>query len=182
MNRPNARLDEEKRDVYSYKSGAHTKRSGISGLGGWLILIQISLWASLAFLLSDLSSVTVIMDPARWEGSRGIDPQIYTEVIRPILWFGFISSIILSVLVIINLVLLYRRKRLFPRMMIIQYIVNVIISVVTWILIAQQEMGREVHVLDAEPAFNLIVRSLLACCIFIPYFLRSVRVKNTFIQ
>ncbi|WP_420873312.1 DUF2569 family protein [Paenibacillus silvae] len=28
----------------------------------------------------------------------------------------------------------------------------------------------------------MIVRSLLACCIFIPYFLRSVRVKNTFIQ
>ncbi|WP_276311025.1 hypothetical protein [Paenibacillus silvae] len=38
MNRPNARLDEEERDVYSYKSGARTKRSDISGLGGWLIL------------------------------------------------------------------------------------------------------------------------------------------------
>ncbi|PZT57778.1 hypothetical protein DN757_00075 [Paenibacillus silvae] len=35
---------------------------------------------------------------------------------------------------------------------------------------------------DFKPAFHVIVRSLLACCIFIPYFLRSVRVKNTFIQ
>ncbi|PYE45555.1 DUF2569 domain-containing protein [Paenibacillus barcinonensis] len=181
MNRPNAGSEEEQ-EVYSTTTGARTKRQDISGLGGWLIFIQISLWASLVFLLSDLSNVTVIMDPARWEGSRGIDLQVYTEVIRPILWFGFISSIILSVLVIINLVLLYRRKRWFPRMMIIQYIVNAIISVVTWILIAQQEMGREVHVLDAQPAFQVIVRSLLACCIFIPYFLRSVRVKNTFIQ
>ncbi|WP_434752370.1 DUF2569 domain-containing protein [Paenibacillus amylolyticus] len=173
--------DEEK-DMHSYRSGTRPELPGISGLGGWLILIQISLWASLVFLLSDISSVTVIMDPARWEGSRGVDPQLYAEVIRPLLWFGFISSVILFVMVVVNLVLLYRRKRLFPRLMIVQYIVNVIIGVMTWILIAQNEVGREEHVLDATPAFNLIVRSLLTCCIFIPYFLKSVRVKNTFIK
>ena len=76
-----------------------------------------------------------------------------------------------------NLVLLYRRKRLFPRLMIMQYIVNLVIGIATWILIAQSEVGREEHVLDATPAFNLIIRSLLTCCIFIPYFLKSVRVK-----
>lgn len=41
--------------------------SGISGLGGWLILIQISLWLALVFLISDVSQVNVIMDPARWK-------------------------------------------------------------------------------------------------------------------
>ncbi|MGQ8871083.1 DUF2569 domain-containing protein [Paenibacillus sp. TSA_86.1] len=173
---------DEEIDTRSSKSGTRPELPGISGLGGWLILIQISLWASLVFLLSDISSVTVIMDPARWEGSRGVDPQLYAEVIRPLLWFGFISSVILFVMVVVNLVLLYRRKRLFPRLMIVQYIVNVIIGVMTWILIAQNEVGREEHVLDATPAFNLIVRSLLTCCIFIPYFLKSVRVKNTFIK
>ncbi|MGO4533063.1 DUF2569 domain-containing protein [Paenibacillus sp. 2TAF8] len=169
-------------EMYSSRSGTRPELPGISGLGGWLILIQISLWASLVFLFSDISQVTVIMDPARWEGSRGVDPQLYAEVIRPLLWFGFISSVILFVIVVVNLVLLYRRKRLFPRLMIVQYIVNVIIGVVTWILIAQNEVGREEHVLDATPAFHLIVRSLLTCCIFIPYFLKSVRVKNTFIK
>ncbi|WP_458125808.1 DUF2569 family protein [Paenibacillus sp. Z3-2] len=155
---------------------------GISGLGGWLILIQISLWFSLVFLISDVSRVNVIMDPARWEGGRGVDKQIYTEVIRPLLWFGFISSIILLVIVIVNLVLLYTRKSQFPRMMMVMYIMNVIIGIVTWILIARSEIPREQHVLDATPAFYLIVRSILTCCIFIPYFLRSVRVKNTFIN
>jgi len=181
MNRAYGKQDEDV-DMVSSKSGTRPELPGISGLGGWLILIQISLWASLVFLLSDISQVTVIMDPARWEGSRGIAPQLYTEVIRPLLWFGFISSVILFVIVIVNLVLLYRRKRLFPRLMIIQYIVNLVIGIATWILIAQNEVGREEHILDATPAFNLIIRSLLTCCIFIPYFLKSVRVKNTFIK
>ncbi|WP_339836656.1 DUF2569 family protein [Paenibacillus sp. FSL R7-0272] len=181
MNRSYGKQDEDV-DMVSSKSGTRPELPGISGLGGWLILIQISLWASLVFLLSDISQVAVIMDPARWEGGRGIDPQLYTEVIRPLLWFGFISSVILSVIVVVNLVLLYRRKRIFPRLMIIQYIVNLVIGIATWILIAQNEVGREEHVLDATPAFNLIIRSLLTCCIFIPYFLKSVRVKNTFIK
>lgn len=164
------------------KTGIRPERPGISGLGGWLILIQISLWLALVFLISDVSQVNVIMDPARWEVGRGVDPQIYTEMIRPLLWFGFISSIILLIIVIVNLILLYKRKRQFPRMMMVMYVMNVIISIVTWILIARNEIPREQHVLDATPAFHLIVRSILVCCIFIPYFLRSVRVKNTFVK
>lgn len=164
------------------KTGIRPERPGISGLGGWLILIQISLWLALVFLISDVSQVNVIMDPARWEVGRGVDPQIYTEMIRPLLWFGFISSAILLMIVIVNLILLYKRKRQFPRMMMVMYLMNVIISIVTWILIARNEIPREQHVLDATPAFQLIVRSILTCCIFIPYFLRSVRVKNTFVK
>ena len=95
MNSSYGKQDEEL-DMFSPKSGIRPELPGISGLGGWLILIQISLWASLVFLLSDISQVAVIMDPARWEGSRGIDPQLYAEVIRPLLWFGFISSVFCS--------------------------------------------------------------------------------------
>ncbi|NMI03232.1 DUF2569 domain-containing protein [Paenibacillus sp. SZ31] len=164
------------------KTGIRPERPGISGLGGWLILIQISLWLALVFLISDVSQVNVIMDPARWEEGRGVDPQIYAEMIRPLLWFGFISSSILLMIVIVNLVLLYKRKRQFPRMMMVMYMMNVIISIATWILIARNEIPREQHVLDATPAFHLIVRSVLVCCIFIPYFLKSIRVKNTFVK
>ncbi|WP_340401002.1 DUF2569 family protein [Paenibacillus sp. FSL H8-0079] len=172
------------RDISSLqpKTGIRPERPGISGLGGWLILIQISLWLALVFLISDVSQVNVIMDPARWEVGRGVDPQIYAEMIRPLLWFGFISSSILLMIVIVNLVLLYKRKRQFPRMMMVMYMMNVIISIATWILIARNEIPREQHVLDATPAFHLIVRSILVCCIFIPYFLKSIRVKNTFVK
>ncbi|PQP82734.1 hypothetical protein C0Q44_15155 [Paenibacillus sp. PCH8] len=166
----------------SPKTGIRPEFPGISGLGGWLILIQISLWLSLVFLISDVSQVNVFMDPARWVEGRGVDQQMYTEVIRPLLWFGFISSIILLMIVIVSLVLLYKKKKQFPRMMMVMYVLNVVIGIVTWILIARGEIPREQHVLDPTPAFHLIIRSLLTCCIFIPYFLKSVRVKNTFIK
>ncbi|WFA82730.1 DUF2569 domain-containing protein [Paenibacillus amylolyticus] len=164
------------------KSDIRPERPGISGLGGWLILIQIGLWFTLVLLIADMSQVNVIMDPVRWEGVRGVDPELYTEGIRPLLWFGVISSVILLMLVIVNLVLLYKKKRQFPRMMIILYIANVLIGIVTWILIARIEIPREQHVLDPTSAFNLTIRSILTCCIFIPYFLKSVRVKNTFVK
>ncbi|APO44542.1 hypothetical protein BS614_11390 [Paenibacillus xylanexedens] len=164
------------------KSGIRPERPGISGLGGWLILIQIGLWVSLALLIADMSQVNVIMDPVRWEGVRGVDPELYTEGIRPLLWFGVISSVILLMIVILNLVLLYKKKKQFPRMMIVLCIVNVFIGIMTWIMIARIEIPREQHVLDPTSAFNLTIRSILTCCIFIPYFLRSVRVKNTFVK
>ncbi|WP_458462386.1 DUF2569 domain-containing protein [Paenibacillus sp.] len=163
-------------------SDAELELPGISGLGGWLILIQIGLWVSLLLLIADLSQVNVIMDPARWERISGVDPEMYAEGIRPLLWFGVISSVILLMIVIVNLVWLYKRKRPFPRMMIILCIANVLIGIVTWILIARIEISREQHVLDPTSAFNLTIRSLLTCCIFIPYFLKSVRVKNTFVK
>ncbi|MEK4277246.1 DUF2569 domain-containing protein [Paenibacillus sp. FSL R7-0026] len=164
------------------KTGIRPERPGISGLGGWLILIQIGLWVSLVLLIADMSQVNVIMDPARWEGVRGVDPELYTKGIRPLLWFGVISSVILLIIVIVNLLLLYKKKKQFPRMMIILYIANVFIGVMTWIMIARIEIPREQHVLDPTSAFNLTIRSLLTCCIFIPYFLKSVRVKNTFVK
>ncbi|WP_017689928.1 DUF2569 domain-containing protein [Paenibacillus sp. PAMC 26794] len=164
------------------KTGIRPEPPVISGLGGWLILIQIGLWVSLVLLIADMSQVNVIMDPVRWEGVRGVDPELYTEGIRPLLWFGVISSVILLMIVIVNLALLYKKKKQFPRMMIVLCIVNVFIGVMTWIMIARIEVPREQHVLDPTSAFNLTIRSLLTCCIFIPYFLKSVRVKNTFVK
>lgn len=92
------------------KSGIRPERPGISGLGGWLILIQIGLWVTLVLLIADMSQVNVIMDPVRWEGVRGVDPELYTEGIRPLLWFGVISAVMLLLLVIVNLVLPHKKK------------------------------------------------------------------------
>lgn len=181
MDNRHGNSDVDTNSLYS-KPGHRAELPGISGLGGWLILIQIGLFISLILLIVDLSQVTVIMEPARWEGINGVDPEIYAKGIRPLLWFGVISSVILLMIVSVNLVLLYKKKRQFPRMMIILYIANVWIGIVTWILIAQIEIPREQHVLNPTSAFNLTIRSILTCCIFIPYFLKSVRVKNTFVN
>ncbi|NUU78751.1 DUF2569 domain-containing protein [Paenibacillus xylanilyticus] len=162
--------------------GARVELPGISGLGGWLILIQIGLFASLLLLIVDLSQVAVIMDPAKWGLISDTEKDLYYQVMNPLLWFGIISNVILLIIVIVNLVLLYMKKRQFPRMMITLYIANVLAGIGTWIMIGQAEIPGALNGFDTTPARNLTIRSILTCCIFIPYFLKSVRVKNTFVK
>lgn len=155
---------------------------GISGLGGWLILIQISLIASLLLLVVDLSQVSVIMSPADQGMFSEADLDLYHRVMNPLLWYGVISNVFLLIIVIVNLVLLYMKKRQFPRMMIMLYLANVLAAIGTWIMIGQTEIPGALNAFDTAPARNLTIRSILTCCIFIPYFLKSVRVKNTFVK
>ena len=44
-------------------------------------------------------------------GCPRFDPELYTEGIRPLLWFGVISSVMLLLLVIVNLVLLHKKEK-----------------------------------------------------------------------
>ncbi|MEK4434512.1 DUF2569 domain-containing protein [Paenibacillus sp. FSL K6-2862] len=174
-------IDVDTRSLFS-EPGTRVELPGISGLGGWLILIQISLIASLLLLVVDLSQVSVIMNPADRGMFSEADLDLYYRVMNPLLWYGAISNVILLIIVIVNLALLYMKKRQFPRMMIVLYLANVLAAIGTWIMIGQTEIPGALNAFDTTPARNLTIRSILTCCIFIPYFLKSVRVKNTFIK
>ncbi|WP_214629033.1 DUF2569 domain-containing protein [Paenibacillus agaridevorans] len=73
----------------------------------------------------------------------------------------------------------YQKKAIVPRLMIIFYGISFLIGAIDTLLVYQIPAAKE---LDSGDSVMDIVRSFITCLIWIPYFLKSERVKNTFIR
>jgi hypothetical protein len=93
--------------------------------------------------------------------------------------FGLLGQISILTLEIFVVVLFFQKRRIFPRWFIALLAVNVLFLVAD--AISVQFLKTVSPALTASLARN-IVRSFIGCCIWIPYMLKSLRVKTTFIR
>ncbi|RXZ81947.1 DUF2569 domain-containing protein [Paenibacillaceae bacterium] len=157
-----------------------TMQLGVSGLGGWLILIQIGLYLSITMLIiqiigNDLEALT----GETWQLLTSKDSLYYDLLWKPYLLFGSVYNIMNFIFILYILIQFYRKKSMVPRLMIIFYSLSMLIGIVDYVFIQQIAIAKE---LEDGGSLKDIVRSVLACLIWIPYFLKSERVMNTFIK
>ncbi|WP_145403209.1 DUF2569 family protein [Paenibacillus silvae] len=153
---------------------------GVSGLGGWLILIQIGLWFTLVMLLAQISqSVLPILNTETWEILTSKDSGYYHPLWGPIIIFEAIYNILFLLFTVYVIVAFYRKKAILPRLMIIFYSLSLTVVIVDSLLLSQIPMARE---LADGSSIRDIARSAIACAIWIPYFIKSERVQNTFVR
>lgn len=143
-----------------------------SGLGGWLIVTQIGLFLSL--ILNGISLTGLIV-----ELSDGNNWQFLTSGFKTYLVFIIGYSILLLLFIIFILTQFYKKKVLVPKMMMIMYGVNLAVAVINFIVFQQVT-----YAIEAEIASLLkeVIQAGIAAAIWIPYFIKSKRVKNTFIN
>ncbi len=153
---------------------------GVSGLGGWLILIQIGLWFTLVMLLAQISqSVLPILNTETWEILTSKDSGYYHPLWGPMIIFEAIYNILFLLFTVYVIVAFYRKKAILPRLMIIFYSLSLTVVIVDSLLLSQIPMARE---LADGSSIRDIARSAIACAIWIPYFIKSERVQNTFVR
>jgi len=140
------------------------------GIGGWLILVVIGLIITPIRLLISIFSDIVPALHSPWAASSvGITFLIYFELV---------INLLFAVVAILLLILMFNRYRFFPILMVIFYLSNFVFVLLDFILAYQIPLIRE-NKLDEGSARELM-RSLIAVIIWVPYFLTSKRVKNTF--
>jgi hypothetical protein len=153
---------------------------GPQGLGGWLILVVIGLvvtplrigyfMATVNWPLLRDGSWTILTTPGTASYHPLWGPFLIIEMI------GNLGSIILAV---IALILMLRKSRKTPKFAIALY---------TWslIFVAGDMFAQSlIPALAAEPdpdSARELTRSVIAALIWIPYFLVSKRVRNTFVR
>ncbi|WP_423805225.1 DUF2569 domain-containing protein [Paenibacillus illinoisensis] len=71
------------------------------------------------------------------------------------------------------------KKSVLPRLMVIYYSVSLAVGIIDYLLLLQIPLAKE---LEDGSAIRDIVRSVLTCAIWIPYFMKSERVHNTFVN
>ncbi|WP_129692139.1 DUF2569 family protein [Gottfriedia acidiceleris] len=142
------------------------------GIGGWLILIMIGL--IIRFIYSTLYTLVILTYTL---------PKYWSYLIKPdyTLWAtGFIiasvDSILLVIVPIILLVLMFKKSRLFPKVMIIWLISEAVLGLLITVF--------EISIYSNITGYDLFRYSIpiISAVILVPYFHVSKRVKATFLN
>ena len=140
-------------------------------IGGWLILIIIGLVVtpiSVAVTLFNGSYFAM----SQWNiFSAGSDRTMF----RLLLVFETLCNTVTIGYAIFCIVLMLKRRDILPRFIIGYYIFG------TAFLIADYILALNIHGASTEAALTAIVRAIIVSAIWIPYFLKSTRVEETFI-
>lgn len=144
-----------------------TVRSDLNGIGGWLILVALGLAiAPFNCLHGMYRDFRLLFGGSRtaMELFHGLAPLIMFEAIT--------NTIFLFSLIGLN-ALFYCKSKSFPG-----WIITFLCGQLLVVLIDHLAVMRFSHSANAVP----LLRSLVGAAIWIPYFLRSIRVKETFVH
>lgn len=154
-----------------------TKNGVKIGLGGWLSVWLVLSCLGLIRFICDIN-LHMLSDDA-FKILTNPDSQYYHPLWRPLLYFEFVFQFFNPSSIIFLIVLYSLKSRLFPMFLIIFYASNfvlVLFDAMSTILISKSVN------LDVGFPWKEFMHCMVGVCIWIPYFLRSERVKATFVK
>jgi len=149
-----------------------------SGIGGWLIFPMLGLIftpISLGALL--FNTHAPIFTNGAWEVLTTPGTDAYHHLWAPLLIYEIVGNMLFIVFALILLVLFFQKHFLLPKWIVIYYLANLA-------FVATDFFGANLIpavAAQSDPdALKELIRSVIGAAIWIPYFMKSVRVRNTF--
>ncbi|MBI1912433.1 MAG: DUF2569 domain-containing protein [Deltaproteobacteria bacterium] len=149
-------------------------------IGGWLILIAIGLILTpIKILIDVIEYILPAFTGEVWTVLTTPGTELYHPLWAPLLIFSLIGNLFLIGFALTTSVFFFKKKKIVPKLMIIYLAAGLVFFFVDFFgsslipIIEEQE--------DMSPTMDL-VRSIVACLIWIPYFRMSKRVKGTFVN
>lgn len=142
--------------------------SDLEGIGGWLVLVAAGLAMGPFILLNGIYTDLRVFYGAQFQAGLARYPGLAALV----LFEAVSNSIFLLSLILLN-VLFYRKKRAFPGWMIAYLAFNCAVIVIDHIAALLYAPHAQMFA---------VLRSVVGSLVWIPYYLRSERVKMTFVN
>lgn len=153
---------------------------GVSGLGGWLILIQIGLFLTVILLAVQLfQQIIPTFTTETWEMLTSKQSDYYHPLWGPVLIFEMVYNTLFLLFSVYTIFAFYSKKAILPRLMIIFYGLSLLVGIIDYLLLLQIPLAKE---LEDGSSIREIAKSVITCAIWIPYFIKSERVHNTFVR
>jgi hypothetical protein len=153
---------------------------GPRGIGGWLILPLLGLiFTPIKVGVEMHRDFSPMLEPGIWEALTTPGGEAYHALWAPIIIFELATNVALIVFTLVLLVLFLRTSRRVPKLMIVLMLAQIAIQGVDLVLVGF------IPALASDPDAHSkrdLVRALVAAAIWIPYFLTSKRVRNTFVK
>ncbi|NSW92909.1 MAG: DUF2569 domain-containing protein [Firmicutes bacterium] len=143
-------------------------------IGGWLVLVGITMVISPFFHFNVINENLKLYSPDKWNKLINNHP-LWSILIS----FETITSIILLVVSVVLLIAFLKKKVYFPSLMIIYRVLNLVIVITISLIAVQIPYIANGNI---QEYISAIIGQSLACAIWIPYFIKSKRVKRTFIN
>jgi len=148
------------------------------GIGGWLILPLIGLFVALIRLpLLILKDLVPIFTEGHWNALTTPGSHVYHPLWASLIIFESVGNIVFLIFAIILLVLFFRKSRLLPKLMISYLILNLMFVVGDFFF---ADLIPAVAEHSNSQSAKELGRSIIGAVIWVPYFLVSKRVKQTF--
>ena len=170
--------------VYRFRPAPAPRRVGLPlpaplSIGGWLILVGFGILASPLRLCVDLGRLVPAYSLDNWLTLTTPGGEGYHALWAPLLIFELVGNIFFVVFSILLAVLFVQRRRSLP----LAYVVFLVLN--TLFLVADTLFAAMVTPLKGSDAASFLAqmgRNVVPMVIWIPYFLVSRRVKETFVS
>lgn len=150
---------------------------GPRGLGGWLILPMIGLVLSpLRMGYQFITDLLPVFDPAVWTRLTDATLPGYRPMLAPLIIFESVANVAMFAFTLAVMWFFFRRSRRTPRLFVIWLVLLALTQIVDSALVSSAGLPID------NASMRDIIRSVAAAAIWIPYFLVSKRVKNTFVE
>lgn len=165
---------------FKYDTGSATPDSEAQVIGGWLILIGIGLVFSPFKLLFGLYHTPVFLNNAIWSNLFDFNNTSKNMLLGIVMIFELVYNCAQLVFVVLLIFLFFKRRTIFPLFAIAFYVITLVFLITdSWVVSLLN--STELNIPDKKAAFKDIMRGILSVAIWVPYLLRSKRVKQTFI-
>lgn len=148
----------------------------ITKIGGWLIVLAITLVVGILFNLHGISEVSKLMDDALvqsvYSSYPGLEGVLTFE--RSVLSLAVVAGIA-------GVTLLFMRKRI-AKPFLIGFMVAVVVLGIADVMMVNNVFKDSPEALAAVEGDNQVLRAFVSAAIWIPYLLRSKRVKQTLVR
>ncbi len=149
---------------------------GPRGLGGWLIIPIIGLFLSPLINLFNMILNIQLINSTNWTKLTTPGGDSYHSMFKPALYFETGCNVLYILISIYLLVLLFQKKKLLPKLIIFYYIFNVVIEILITVLV------NKINADIGTPPVSFSIPAIISSLIWIAYFRKSKRVKNTFVN
>jgi len=139
-------------------------------LGGWIILPILGLIFSACKSLYSLFNNGYLLNRI-WHVYDGLSESFQFKML---MWLELASNVILFCLTVFCIILMFKKRDILPKYIKILYIISMIIVVA-------DDLYAHTVFPTSNIEYNNILRSIIAVCIWVPYFSKSLRVRETFI-
>jgi hypothetical protein len=151
------------------------------GIGGWLILPALGLgFTPLVIGIEFCRDILPALDPSVWRALTDSASDNYNPIWAPAIIFEVGSNVLLFAFALwLNYLFFFRKSARVPRLFIAWLACQIIFNLIDVIL--TRSISSAASQTNNEGVTGL-ARSIMNAAIWIPYFIMSIRVKNTFVR